>query len=131
MRAVHRWLFLALGIVAIGFQSLIVQPHFHIRETRPHTSEAAPEILADALGVRLALTDEEHSSDQDGVPAGIDFKDCSLCQSAHQNGHFLKPVTQNISLPPAIKFRAAHFDRQLGAGTSLSFHWQTRAPPLS
>jgi len=125
-RAVSRWLLLVLGVVAIGVQSFIVKPHFHLQETLPLAGFAEMLVGANAGDVRLTSTDVE-----DEAPTGIEFSDCLMCQSAHQNGHFLRPAAQTWSSPPVSEFRAAEFDRFATVGTVVSFHWQTRAPPQS
>nr|TFG52477.1 MAG: hypothetical protein E4H34_04945 [Hyphomicrobiales bacterium] len=125
-----------LSLVAIGFQSLIVQPHIHGFETLSQTAVFQPTLLADAADARLVRAAAHTSKDSasgkgDRAPAGTDYKDCSMCQSAHQSGPFLKTATHIFSLPPVTNILTANFNRQAVAGANVSFHWQTRAPPQS
>jgi hypothetical protein len=132
-------LFLILAVVALGFQSLIVQPHIHFPETQIHGTFGENQALSNAHDLNLAMGEDAGGKapagvapdKNDGAPNGSPPKDCSLCQSAHQNSQFAKPVAHLFSLPPANYFRSEIFELQLVAGSIPSFHWQTRAPPHS
>jgi len=118
--AKSHWLLLALGIVAIGFQSFIVLPHFHIQKNA-------------SLAVMSEHVLEDQGSGKEGpanenAPSDTDQLACSMCQSANHNGHYIKSVS-TTSFSPEIEVWRAEPGFELISGTAKSFSRQTRAPP--
>jgi hypothetical protein len=113
---------LALGIVAIGFQSFIVLPHFHIQETGS-LAAMSEHALEDQGSGKEGPANENAPSDTDQLA-------CSMCQSAHHNGLYIKPVS-STSFSPEIEVWRTVPGVELISGTAKFFSHQTRAPPQS
>jgi hypothetical protein len=122
--AKSHWLLLALGIVAIGFQSFIVLPHFHIQEAGSLGAMSEHALEDQGLGHEGPANDPV----QDKTPGDTDQLACSMCQSAHHNGHYIKPVS-TTSFSPATEVWRTEPGFELVSGTAKFFSHQTRAPP--
>lgn len=128
------WIFVLLGVVALGFQSFVVKPHFHIQ------GPAAPAVAVENIGWTLSPTTQPSTagvednvetkgpSREDG-PTNIDFSDCSMCQSGHQSGQFLRPTESATLLHSFAQFRPVEFIEDVASRTTVSFSWHIRAPP--
>ncbi len=115
--AASRWsvlilAFLALG--ALGIQNLVVQPHVH--------AQPSDKVLV------LEISDGEDGLAGD-VPIEQGQTDCPVCQSAHQNGQFLKPSAAVFALPALVNYRGIEFTQLSAAYEAVSHSWQGRAPP--
>lgn len=129
-----RWLVVLLGLAALGSQSFLVRPHFHAQDVDTPQAVAQVQLSANtALAQHTAddLTDETNpgTSKQEDIPADTDIFDCSMCQSAHQNGHMLKPAAEIASLTTGFYSRSIEHFWEFTAKSAISFNWQTRAPP--
>jgi hypothetical protein len=96
--------------------------------------------VAEELGVKVGTTAQlspgavedktkTEGPSRDDAPTNIDFSDCSMCQSAHQNGQFLRPTTSGFSLQSYVKLRSIELIQDVATRTPISFSWQVRAPP--
>lgn len=129
-----RWLLLVVGVLALSFQSFIVKPHFHTKETS--SLIAAEEIRSEtgAAAIQYSSAGVAGEANVDGfthdeAPSDLDFSDCTMCKTAHQNGQFLRPAAEVFSLSPTTNYQPIEFSLELISGTPKSFSWQTRAPP--
>lgn len=129
-----RWLVVLLGLAALGSQSFLVKPHFHALELdTPHAVSQVQSgesiALAQTPSANLISETKSGPSQQEEAPADPDLFDCSICQSAHQNGHMLKPAENFASLATDFHSQLSAHAREIAAKPAISFNWQTRAPP--
>ena len=117
--ALARWSMLLLAVLAIAIQSLVIQPHIH----GPITPETG--LATAALDGGLLIADESGKN----TPLEPDQNNCPMCQSAHQNGHYLKPVAASFALPHFVNYRIVERDQSPAIVAVASHDWQGRAPP--
>jgi hypothetical protein len=104
-----------LAILAVAFQSYIVQTHIH---------------LTPGDAARLAGTAVTHGQDShDKYPASDDPANCPICQEILHSGQFVTPAAQML-LPPALAVSTiAVVDTPLAIALAPSHSWRGRAPP--
>lgn len=103
-----------LAFLALGIQNLLVQPHIH--------AQPAHSLLA------LEISDQGAGSAGD-IPADQTQTDCPICQSANQNGHYLRPSTTSFTAPAFVHDLAHKVVRITATQKAVSHSWQGRAPP--
>ena len=129
-----RWLLLVVGVAVVSVQSFIVKPHFHTAKTDSLISVAEIQSETNSGVIQYSSASVEDEANIDGLthneaPTDLDFSDCTMCKTAHQDGQYLRPAAAVFSLAPPIVDRRIKFSLELIFGTPKSFSWQTRAPP--
>jgi len=114
----RRWLVVPLALIVFGIQSLVIQPHVHLQP-------ADFGVASVTVDGPLASGEERPSDD----PFSPDLNDCHVCQSAHQNGQYLKPTATIYTLVPSVNHRTIDLVRLPQSPQALSHSWQGRAPP--
>jgi hypothetical protein len=88
-----------------------------------------------SLGLRRSTIVRRDISSSDGGPTDSHDPleqaqpDCPVCQSAHQNGQYLRPSAATFALPAFVNYRGVEFSRLPAALEAVSHSWQGRAPP--
>jgi hypothetical protein len=106
---------IVLAFFALAIQSLVVQPHIHAQPS------------GTALAMDISSSDGGPTDSHD--PLEQAQPDCPVCQSAHQNGQYLRPSAATFALPAFVNYRGVEFSRLPAALEAVSHSWQGRAPP--
>jgi len=125
--AVRRPIVLVLCLVALAFQSLVVQTHVHAGVQSLQT--IGPVIELDVS--QGALAHAGNHTNPHGAPPHRHqaIGDCLLCQSALAGVGAL-PTTLSMGLLEGASISARALERQaVGLDALRSHHWQSRAPP--
>lgn len=109
-----RWPLLVLAFLALGIQSLSVQPHIHAQPSE--------------TGFSLDISDGDDGSVGE-IPIEQAQTDCPACQSEQQQRQFLRPSDATFALPAFINYRGIEITELPTADNAASHSWQGRAPP--
>jgi hypothetical protein len=122
-----RLFFVLLGLLALTVQSLVVQTHIHVGQSKTATFSIA--VNGSAIGNTGSSADRKAPSPRDNYPGNEDPSNCPICQAFAHFGQFTHGVPFVIAPPFSITIRPIVFDEARYLSVAVAHFWHGRAPP--
>jgi hypothetical protein len=122
---------LLLALLALTFQSLIVQTHIHVPPAvfRAVMSLA---IQSHASGTLAAIEPTSRASPSGSkAPYNDDPSNCPVCQQIAHSGQFVHSAAVLTALPAFISVSAVPWAQTVIPLIALTHIWNIRAPPIA
>ena len=111
-----RWIAIVLAaMLALAWQSIVVQTHFHFQAGAPAQSASGADVRA-ILGTGQA-------------PVKDDPANCPLCHEFAHAGHFISPAPPGLFVPGTVVACLFLLSFTPWARRERSHTWQSRGPP--